>query len=143
MATAKLHVPANSPTVLHANTVAPEGYEAPEALIERGEWLYNAEADEKNAIARAEYARAVVAFDTYVTHILKGANLTRTAEALDLRNKDTNKRLKGTSVTRLALLGYAVSHGVTSTREVRRGINAAMNTRKHSPQAVIGIITAW
>ena len=143
MATAKLQIPANSPTTLHANVVAPEGYETPETLSERGRWLRTAEKNESDAIARAQYARAVVAFDVYTLHLVKGANLTRTSEALDLRNPDTGKELRGTSVTRLALLGYAVSHGVTDTKGIRTAINTAMNTRKHSPQTVIGIISAW
>lgn len=136
-------IPANSPTVLHENTVAPEGYAAPETLAERGAWLASAEQTETQAIERAQYARAVVAFDVYTQHLVKRVELPRVAEMLDLRNKDTGKRLKGTSVTRLALLGFAVSHGVTDTKSIRKAINTAMNTRSRSPKDVIAIIATW
>jgi len=136
-------IPANSPTVLHENTVAPEGYTVPVELKDRGRWLQTAEQTETDAIARAQYARAVVAFDVYTHHLVKRASLPRVAEMLDLRNKDTGKRLAGTSVTRMALLGFAVSHGVTDPKSIRTAINVAMNKRSRSPKDVIGIISAW
>lgn len=141
---ASITIPANPTTDALAHLVVPEGMVMPEnGQSGLGAWLNSAEKAEADAHERAQYARAVVSHEVYQYHLVRKVGLTKTADALGLANPDTGKALRGTSVTRLALLGLAVSHGVTDTYNVRGAIIFAMGTRKRSPEDVIAIITAW
>jgi hypothetical protein len=136
-------IPANPAADALAHLVAPEGFALPSGPSGYGEWLNKAEADETEAHERAQFARAIVSHEVYQYHLVRKVGLTKTADALGLANPETGKALRGTSVTRLALLGLAVSHGVTDTLGVRGAINTAMNRRSRSPEDVTAIITAW
>lgn len=119
---------------------APEGYALPTAPAELGGDLAKWEKAASVAILTASYVLSVTALSVYKarqsmtqTDVIKGFGLVG----------PKGNPLKGTDVTRLDILGLALSHGVTDVQSVRGGINHAMNKRGKGADVVRAIIRNW
>lgn len=120
---------------------APEGYALPSAPAELGVDLAKWEKAATAAVLTASYVLSVTALSVYKARaasisqadVIKGFGLVG----------PKGNALKGTDVTRLDILGLALSHGVTDVQSVRSAMNHAMNKRGKGADVVRAIIRNW
>jgi hypothetical protein len=120
---------------------APEGYALPSAPAELGVDLYKWEQAASVAVLTASYVLSVTALSTYKARSA-GTDQATVIKGFDLRGPK-GKAMSKQDVSRLDILGLAVSHGVTDVQSVRSAINYALNKRGKGMDVVRAIIRNW
>lgn len=129
------------------SVVVPQGIDAPEDFLltsvpaELGGDLYKWEKAASSAVLTASYLLSVTALSVHKARVAQ-VDQTECIKGFDLRGPKGNP-MKKQDVTRLDILGLAVSHGVTDVQSVRGGINHAMNKRGKGADVVRAIIRNW
>jgi hypothetical protein len=128
--------------------VVPQGIDAPEGYVlntanpvELGADLYKWEQAAQAAALTASYVLSVTALSV---HKARATGVAQPAiiEGFGLLGPK-GKAMSKQDVSRLDILGLAVSHGVTDTMSVRAAINYAINKRSKAMDVVRAIIRAW
>lgn len=127
--------------------VVPQGIDAPEGFLltdtpsELGGDLYKWEQAASSAVLTASYLLSVTALSVHKARAA-GTDQTTVIKGFDLRGPK-GKAMSKQDVSRLDILGLAVSHGVTDVQSVRSAINYALNKRGKGMDVVRAIIRNW